>query len=175
VNALISHEDGRARMRRVIWLFVALSVLGAPLFTAAQTAPPPPPPSVVGQWVMSIKVTKGNEKDQSRIGSGGTMKCVQNGDDVICRGEGNNILDGELKGTNLSLKGEWLVEEGSVGALYCFYYSCTIRNRTRAAKVKMHFDGALVNDALLEGKWTALLLVGLGRYDVEGTWKAIKS
>jgi hypothetical protein len=161
-------------VRKVLWLFVALSVLGAPLVTAAQTAPPPAP-SVAGQWIMSIKVTKGNEKDPSRIGSGGTMKCAQNGASVICRGEGSNILDGELNGTNLSLSGEWLVESGSIAALYCFYYSCTIRSRARAYKVKMHFDGDLVSDGLLEGKWTAVLLVGLGRYDVEGTWKAIKS
>jgi hypothetical protein len=152
-----------------------LSVFIIPLAATAQTTPPPQGPlSVAGQWAMSIKVTKGNEKDQSRIGSGGSMKCAQNGENVICRGEGSNILDGTLTGTNLVVNGEWLVESGSVAALHCFYYSCTVSNSRRAYKVKMHFDGSLVNDGLLEGKWNAVLLVGLGRYEVEGTWKAIK-
>jgi hypothetical protein len=64
---------------------IAFSILVIPAVVIAQTALPLDP-AVAGQWAMSIKVTKGNEKDQSRIGSGGTMKSAQNGANVICRG-----------------------------------------------------------------------------------------
>ena len=102
------------------------------------------------------------------------MKCVQNGENVICRGEGSNILDGTVNGTNLVLNGEWLVGMGSNTVFDCFYNSCTAHTSSRSYKVKMHFDGSLINDGLIEGKWTAVLLIYAGRWDVEGTWRAIR-
>jgi len=44
---------------------VVLYALIVPLVATAQTTPPSPS-SVAGQWIMSITVMKGNEKDQSR-------------------------------------------------------------------------------------------------------------
>lgn len=145
-------------------MLVALSVLVLPLVATTQPAPPPPtPPSVAGQWALSLKVTKGNRTDEARIGQGGTMACVLSGQDVICQiaavtdygSSLSSVLDGKFDGTTLALDGKWP----------CLWDSCAI---------DIHFTGTLVNLRMLNGQWTALLYVGLGRYEVGGTWKAIK-
>jgi hypothetical protein len=150
-------------MRKTPPALVALFVLAVPLVATAQPPPPPPaPPSIVGQWALSLKVTKGNKQDEARIGQGGTMACVLSGQDVICQtatvsDDGrslSSVVDGKFDGTTLALDGKWPCS-----------WDCV---------TDIHFTGSLVKPGMLEGQWTALLYVGFGHYEVGGTWKAIK-
>jgi|SRR3990172_8264546 len=163
-------------MRKVVALIV-LSVLAVPLTAMAQTISQVSP-SIVGRWAVSIKATRtdttlwGN-RVQDLMGSGGDMRCSQSGSVVICRGEGSGILEGTLSGTYLVLDGEWRVKDSS-SMVNCFYYTCIVSSGT-TSPFKVHLEGSLISDDLMEGTWTALLIDWPFRFGAEGTWRAIRN
>ncbi len=152
---------------------IVFLVLATPLTAMAQVSP-----SIVGRWTVSIKATKSDttlwgNKVQDFMGSGGDMRCSQSGSVVICRGEGSSILEGTLSGAYLVLDGEWRVKDSS-SMVNCFYYTCIVSGGT-TSPFKVHFEGSLISDDLIEGTWTALLIDWPFRFGANGTWRAIKN
>lgn len=169
-----------ATVNTAFLLFTTLCVLAAPVVGIAQTATPQASISVAGQWVLALKVTRGNDIDKTRMGQGGTLYCVQNKQDVICSNQGHsNLLNGTFDGTKIVLDGRWMAN-GVSTVMDCWAYTPTPNASTPNCTsekgrylVQMNLTGAL-DGAELSGQWIAYLLLGGGRYRIEGTWKAIR-
>ena len=167
---------------RLIVLLLVCGLTLVPSVVNAQTTPAPQgEQTMAGQWEVSLKVTKGNNQDKARIGSGGTFTCVQGGQDVICHGAGTSRLEGTFDGGKVTADGDWAVTTGEGATTQCSWNQflqreiCSSGTSTRGYRIQMHFTGTMDNTGVLRGDWTAVLIVGLGHYNVEGTWEAIKA
>jgi hypothetical protein len=112
--------------------------------------------------------------------------CIQAEDGVICRDTQGRMFDGEIDNDSITLTSSWTGSDGYTGAFsfcigdfagrYGYVDFCSAsgpHEKTDHADLK--FKGFLVGGDLLKGTWSGALTVGIGTYDVKGTWKAIRA
>jgi len=154
-----------------------IGVIAVLLGVAVATAQTPPPPVMAGHWVISFKVTKGNDKDRARIAQGMAIDCVQNTTIVICQPDypGSQPFKGTANGLEVTFDVETFSVPSPTGYITtCWWYGCVSGQPTSRDRMVAHWIGSFINPTLIEGQWTGILYVGLGKYPVEGTWTGIK-
>lgn len=161
-------------MRRLVYIAVAMMML-IPAAGAAQDF------AMAGRWVVSFKVTKGNDKDRARIPQGITIECAQNTSKIICRALDNPGVEpftgsADEHGVTFDVLSKSLLSTGAYGnCLFTGYTGLCFSGATSYQdRMAAHWVGTFVNEGLIEGQWTGTLFVGLGKYPVEGAWTAIR-
>ena len=163
------HRFQRGREMRKLVIARAIDVLATAVFVVVLAGvgvavAQPAGSDLSGHWMMMITVTQGNSVDQARLGQGADLSCGQSGTLMTCWSrDGNIILEGARDGAAVQMKGRWEPEGIRI----------TITGESEL--IRMTLEGRLVNPTVMQGRFDANIVVGLGDYKASGEWRAVKA